>query len=91
MTLKSPLNPMGSAHGHTGHVRFLTSIELPEGFDVKFPPATSAESTGRPLPFLTETPDQRPWSWNFSHCNSLFVCAGLVTVLRVSSRGHQTH
>lgn len=28
---------MGSAHGHTGHVRFLTSIELPEGFDVNFP------------------------------------------------------
>uniref|UniRef100_A0A3Q4B9R7 DH domain-containing protein n=1 Tax=Mola mola TaxID=94237 RepID=A0A3Q4B9R7_MOLML len=31
-TLKSPLVPMGSAHGHTGHVRFLTSIELPEGY-----------------------------------------------------------
>uniref|UniRef100_A0A3B4WKI8 Rho guanine nucleotide exchange factor (GEF) 17 n=1 Tax=Seriola lalandi dorsalis TaxID=1841481 RepID=A0A3B4WKI8_SERLL len=37
-TLKSPLMPMGSAHGHTGHVRFLTSIELPEGFDMNFPP-----------------------------------------------------
>ncbi|XP_052324233.1 rho guanine nucleotide exchange factor 17-like [Oncorhynchus keta] len=36
-TLRSPLTPMGSAHGHTGHVRFLTSIELPEGFDVNFP------------------------------------------------------
>uniref|UniRef100_A0AAV2IYE1 Rho guanine nucleotide exchange factor 17 n=1 Tax=Knipowitschia caucasica TaxID=637954 RepID=A0AAV2IYE1_KNICA len=34
-TLKSPLVPMGSAHGHTGHVRFLTAIELPEGFDIK--------------------------------------------------------
>ncbi|KAM9358653.1 rho guanine nucleotide exchange factor 17 [Symphorus nematophorus] len=44
-TLKTPLAPMGSAHGHTGHVRFLTSIELPEGFDMKFPP-TSADSTG---------------------------------------------
>lgn len=44
-TLKSPLVPMGSAHGHTGHVRFLTAIELPEGFDMKFPPATS-DSTG---------------------------------------------
>ncbi|XP_076138119.1 rho guanine nucleotide exchange factor 17 [Alosa pseudoharengus] len=37
-SLRGPLQPMGSAHGHTGHVRFLTSIELPEGFDVKFPP-----------------------------------------------------
>uniref|UniRef100_A0A3B5A4X1 Rho guanine nucleotide exchange factor 17 n=1 Tax=Stegastes partitus TaxID=144197 RepID=A0A3B5A4X1_9TELE len=44
-TLKSPLVPMGSAHGHTGHVRFLTSIELPEGFDMNFPPST-ADSTG---------------------------------------------
>lgn len=44
-TLKSPLVPMGSAHGHTGHVRFLTAIELPEGFDMKFPPMTS-DSTG---------------------------------------------
>uniref|UniRef100_A0A1A8QCD8 Rho guanine nucleotide exchange factor 17 n=1 Tax=Nothobranchius rachovii TaxID=451742 RepID=A0A1A8QCD8_9TELE len=44
-TLKSPLVPMGSAHGHTGHVRFLTSIELPEGFDTNFPP-TMADSTG---------------------------------------------
>lgn len=37
-TLKSPLVPMGSAHGHTGHVRFLTAIELPQGFDMNFPP-----------------------------------------------------
>ncbi|RVE64650.1 hypothetical protein OJAV_G00128050 [Oryzias javanicus] len=40
-TLKSSLVPMGSAHGHTGHVRFLTSIELPEGFDMNFPPTTT--------------------------------------------------
>ncbi|KAK2912595.1 rho guanine nucleotide exchange factor 17-like [Channa argus] len=44
-TLKSPLVPMGSAHGHTGHVRFLTTIELPEGFDMNFPPPTT-DSTG---------------------------------------------
>lgn len=44
-TLKSPLAPMGSAHGHTGHVRFLTTIELPEGFDMNFPPPT-ADTTG---------------------------------------------
>ncbi|KAK1168181.1 rho guanine nucleotide exchange factor 17-like [Acipenser oxyrinchus oxyrinchus] len=34
---RTPLVPMGSAHGHTGHVRFLTSIELPEDFDEAFP------------------------------------------------------
>nr|XP_023648178.1 rho guanine nucleotide exchange factor 17 isoform X2 [Paramormyrops kingsleyae] len=37
-SLRGPLTPMGSAHGHTGHVRFLTAIELPEGFDLCFPP-----------------------------------------------------
>nr|XP_055029585.1 LOW QUALITY PROTEIN: rho guanine nucleotide exchange factor 17-like [Misgurnus anguillicaudatus] len=36
-SLRAPLVPMGSAHGHTGHVRFLTCIELPEGFDLNFP------------------------------------------------------
>uniref|UniRef100_A0A4W3JM80 Rho guanine nucleotide exchange factor 17 n=1 Tax=Callorhinchus milii TaxID=7868 RepID=A0A4W3JM80_CALMI len=37
-SFRTPLIPMGSAHGHTGHVRFLTAIELPEVFDLTFPP-----------------------------------------------------
>ncbi|XP_051512449.1 rho guanine nucleotide exchange factor 17-like isoform X2 [Myxocyprinus asiaticus] len=41
-TVRTPLVPMGSAHGHTGHVRFLTCIELPEGFDVNFPPQSES-------------------------------------------------
>ncbi|XP_057261243.1 rho guanine nucleotide exchange factor 17 [Pezoporus wallicus] len=28
---------VGLAQGHTGHVRFLTAIELPDGFDLLFP------------------------------------------------------
>ncbi|XP_051882636.1 rho guanine nucleotide exchange factor 17-like isoform X2 [Pristis pectinata] len=44
-SLRIPLTPMGSAHGHTGHVRFLTAIELPEIFDLTFPPA---REPGRP-------------------------------------------
>uniref|UniRef100_A0AAY4DDZ4 Rho guanine nucleotide exchange factor 17 n=1 Tax=Denticeps clupeoides TaxID=299321 RepID=A0AAY4DDZ4_9TELE len=44
--LRSPLQPMGSAHGHTGHVRFLTSIELPEGFSVNFPTQNETGSGG---------------------------------------------
>ncbi|KAJ6664861.1 hypothetical protein lerEdw1_005833 [Lerista edwardsae] len=35
--LKTPPLPAGLSQGHTGHVRFLTSIELPEGFDILFP------------------------------------------------------
>ncbi|XP_058243594.1 rho guanine nucleotide exchange factor 17-like isoform X2 [Hemibagrus wyckioides] len=41
--LRTPLVPTGSAHGHTGHVRFLTSVELPEGFDVHFPSQAESE------------------------------------------------
>uniref|UniRef100_A0A670HL42 Rho guanine nucleotide exchange factor 17 n=1 Tax=Podarcis muralis TaxID=64176 RepID=A0A670HL42_PODMU len=36
-SLKTPPSPVGLSQGHTGHVRFLTSIELPEGFDILFP------------------------------------------------------
>ncbi|XP_074836036.1 rho guanine nucleotide exchange factor 17 [Carettochelys insculpta] len=35
---KIPPTPVGLSQGHTGHVRFLTSIELPDGFDIIFPP-----------------------------------------------------
>ncbi|XP_053564699.1 rho guanine nucleotide exchange factor 17 [Bombina bombina] len=36
-SLKVPLIPVGLSQGHTGHVRFLTSVELPDGFDITFP------------------------------------------------------
>nr|XP_057935379.1 rho guanine nucleotide exchange factor 17-like isoform X2 [Doryrhamphus excisus] len=44
--MKSPPVPMGSAHGHTGHVRFLTSIELPEGLGMNFP-SPVLDTTGK--------------------------------------------
>nr|XP_014432864.1 rho guanine nucleotide exchange factor 17 isoform X1 [Pelodiscus sinensis] len=47
-SLKMPLTPVGLSQGHTGHVRFLTSIELPDGFDILFPlprdPGTEKQS-----------------------------------------------
>uniref|UniRef100_A0A8C1IAT5 Rho guanine nucleotide exchange factor 17 n=1 Tax=Cyprinus carpio TaxID=7962 RepID=A0A8C1IAT5_CYPCA len=46
-SLRAPLFPMGSAHGHTGHVRFLTCIELPEGFDVNFPPPSESVNSAQ--------------------------------------------
>lgn len=75
-TLKSPVAPMGSAHGHTGHVRFLTSIELPEGFDMNFPPTTT-DSTGsyrftRPLQQKAKQIKQLNWI-KVSSC--IFTCA----------------
>ncbi|KAI1893912.1 hypothetical protein AGOR_G00128540 [Albula goreensis] len=77
-SLRTPLVPMGSAHGHTGHVRFLTSIELPEGFDVNFPCQQSqvtkppAERVAAPasrrgtLPAAVPPPSSRssPTSWS---------------------------
>uniref|UniRef100_A0A8D2J8W2 Rho guanine nucleotide exchange factor 17 n=1 Tax=Varanus komodoensis TaxID=61221 RepID=A0A8D2J8W2_VARKO len=35
--LKALPLPVGLSQGHTGHVRFLTTIELPDGFDILFP------------------------------------------------------
>ncbi|XP_054830464.1 rho guanine nucleotide exchange factor 17 [Eublepharis macularius] len=46
---KTPPLPVGLSQGHTGHVRFLTSTELPEGFDVLYPlprdPGTEKSNT----------------------------------------------
>ncbi|XP_042315875.1 rho guanine nucleotide exchange factor 17 [Sceloporus undulatus] len=36
-SLKTQPLPVGLSQGHTGHVRFLTSVDLPEGFDILFP------------------------------------------------------
>ncbi|XP_072318009.1 rho guanine nucleotide exchange factor 17-like [Eucyclogobius newberryi] len=59
-TLKSPLVPMGSAHGHTGHVRFLTAIELPEGFDMNFPPLSNNTTVTKvPNASVVDSPLQR--------------------------------
>ncbi|KAK7883266.1 hypothetical protein WMY93_029440 [Mugilogobius chulae] len=59
-TLKSPLVPMGSAHGHTGHVRFLTAIELPEGFDMNFPPLSNDTTVPKvPNASVVDSPLQR--------------------------------
>ncbi|NWS96453.1 ARHGH factor, partial [Mionectes macconnelli] len=37
MSPKAAPTLVGLSQGHTGHVRFLTAIELPDGFDVLFP------------------------------------------------------
>uniref|UniRef100_A0A3Q3FXH4 Rho guanine nucleotide exchange factor 17 n=1 Tax=Labrus bergylta TaxID=56723 RepID=A0A3Q3FXH4_9LABR len=73
-TLKTPLSPMGSAHGHTGHVRFLTSIELPEGFDMNFPP-TVADSTGS-LFFLHDSARRRASAHIPPKTNHLVISGG---------------
>ncbi|XP_038617610.1 rho guanine nucleotide exchange factor 17 [Tachyglossus aculeatus] len=47
-----PLTPVGLSQGHTGHVRFLTALELPDGSDLLLPPPL--RDTGPVTPCLLE-------------------------------------
>ncbi|XP_054754693.2 rho guanine nucleotide exchange factor 17-like [Lytechinus pictus] len=46
-SLKDVPSPTGSAQGHTGHVRFLTSVEVPTNTQTSITVATSPSSNGR--------------------------------------------
>uniref|UniRef100_A0A8C2X3W0 Rho guanine nucleotide exchange factor 17 n=1 Tax=Cyclopterus lumpus TaxID=8103 RepID=A0A8C2X3W0_CYCLU len=74
-TLKVPQVPMGSAHGHTGHVRFLTSIELPEGFDMNFSP-TPTDSTGIVSSLRRDSSRRRASALIPSKTNHLVISGG---------------
>lgn len=57
---------VGLSQGHTGHVRFLTAIELPDGLDVLFPlPRDTGTWGGWHLPVLAlpGSSAQRLWGW----------------------------
>ncbi|TRZ02143.1 hypothetical protein DNTS_014238 [Danionella cerebrum] len=76
---RTPLMPMGSAHGHTGHVRFLTCIELPHGFDVSFPPSTETVQNSSESNSILQRGDsarRRPSSTLLSPKSSLLVISG---------------
>ncbi|XP_036601972.1 rho guanine nucleotide exchange factor 17 isoform X3 [Trichosurus vulpecula] len=47
-TPRAPLSPAGLVQGHTGHVRFLTAIELPDNFDLLCPPPSHDASPEKP-------------------------------------------
>nr|XP_033804891.1 rho guanine nucleotide exchange factor 17 [Geotrypetes seraphini] len=75
-SLKAPLTPVGLSQGHTGHVRFLTSIELPDGFDVIFP---LPKEPGNEKPSDVETRDatrHRPSTAAQSKSKMLVISGG---------------
>lgn len=63
---RAPLSPAGLGQGHTGHVRFLAAVQLPDGFNLLCPSPPPPPDTGASciLP--------HPWALDFwvrtSHC-----------------------
>lgn len=50
---RAPLSPAGLSQGHTGHVRFLAAVQLPDGFNLLFPTPPPPPDTGgstHPMP-----------------------------------------
>ncbi|XP_037004537.2 rho guanine nucleotide exchange factor 17 [Artibeus jamaicensis] len=43
---RAPLSPAGLGQGHTGHVRFLAAVQLPDGFNLLCPTPPPAPDTG---------------------------------------------
>ncbi|XP_060032839.1 rho guanine nucleotide exchange factor 17 isoform X2 [Erinaceus europaeus] len=43
---RAPLSPAGLGQGHTGHVRFLAAVQLPDGFNLLCPSPPLAPDTG---------------------------------------------
>lgn len=43
---RAPLSPAGLGQGHTGHVRFLAAVQLPDGFNLLCPTPPSPPDTG---------------------------------------------
>lgn len=47
---RAPLSPAGLGQGHTGHVRFLAAVQLPDGFNLLCPtPPPPPDTGGSPL------------------------------------------
>ncbi|EHA99912.1 Rho guanine nucleotide exchange factor 17 [Heterocephalus glaber] len=60
---RAPLSPAGLGQGHTGHVRFLAAVELPDGFNLFCPTPPPPSDTGpEKLPSLEhqDSPRHRP-------------------------------
>ncbi|XP_056185379.1 rho guanine nucleotide exchange factor 17 isoform X1 [Falco biarmicus] len=65
---------VGLSQGHTGHVRFLTAIELPDGFEVLFP---LPRETGAEKPSEAEKRDpSRPRALALSKPKMLVISGG---------------
>ncbi|XP_036180932.1 rho guanine nucleotide exchange factor 17 isoform X1 [Myotis myotis] len=58
---RAPLSPAGLGQGHTGHVRFLAAVQLPDGFSLICPSPPPPPDTGpEKLPSLEHRDSPRP-------------------------------
>ena len=56
---RAPLSPAGLGQGHTGHVRFLAAVQLPDGFNLLCPtPPPPPDTGGSAFP----APPQGSWT-----------------------------
>uniref|UniRef100_A0A803VZJ5 Rho guanine nucleotide exchange factor 17 n=1 Tax=Ficedula albicollis TaxID=59894 RepID=A0A803VZJ5_FICAL len=72
LSAKAAPTLVGLSQGHTGHVRFLTAIELPDGFDVLFPlPRDTGTWGGGRVPVVAHFRSTAQCSWGWECCTSL--------------------
>lgn len=62
---RAPLSPAGLGQGHTGHVRFLAAVQLPDGFNLLCPtPPPPPDTGGSALP----APPRGSWTSRTPAC-----------------------
>lgn len=74
---RAPLSPAGLGQGHTGHVRFLAAVQLPDGFDLLCPTPLPPPDTGpEKLPSLDHRDSPRHRSPTSARPKMLVISGG---------------
>ncbi|CAH6792705.1 Arhgef17 [Phodopus roborovskii] len=74
---RAPLSPAGLGQGHTGHVRFLAAVQLPDGFDLLCPTLLPPPDTGpEKLPSLDHRDSTRHRSPTSARPKMLVISGG---------------
>ncbi|EGV96977.1 Rho guanine nucleotide exchange factor 17 [Cricetulus griseus] len=74
---RAPLSPAGLGQGHTGHVRFLAAVQLPDGFDLLCPTPLPPPDTGpEKLPSLDHRDSPRHRSPTSNRPKMLVISGG---------------
>ncbi|XP_003780965.1 rho guanine nucleotide exchange factor 17 [Otolemur garnettii] len=74
---RAPLSPAGLGQGHTGHVRFLAAVQLPDGFNLLCPTPPPPPDTGpEKLPSLEHRDSPRHRSPTSARPKMLVISGG---------------
>ncbi|XP_053417261.1 rho guanine nucleotide exchange factor 17 [Nycticebus coucang] len=74
---RAPLSPAGLGQGHTGHVRFLAAVQLPDGFNLLCPTPPPPPDTGpEKLPSLDHRDSPRHRSPTSARPKMLVISGG---------------